>query len=261
MRRRYSLPALSLLILLAACKPLPVSSDEEPERRQDVYVPVSHYTFDAMNADDVSGHDYHGYCVEGATFTDDTPSGSGKALFINGYKNQYVNIPYNVFAGEVTYSISFWIKDFSKGPIISAISSDLPRCDFPRLYAGETKFCFYTRYDNYDNTDPFIYNLTSILSPDWHHVVVSCENDGQLIGSNALKCLYIDGKLVDKKRDYSQGYVNMHGWDEDIITSVQIGGNRNGYFSITPSMKIDNIRFYTSAIPPFVVKDLYEGRK
>lgn len=227
--------------------------------RKDVYEPVSYYTFDSMNADDVSGHECHGYCVEGATYTDDTPSGSGRALFINGFKNQYVSIPYNVFAGKVTYSIAFWIKDFSKGPIISAISSEYPRCDYPRIIAGESQFTFYTCYDNYNTTEPFVYNITPILSPDWHHVAVTCENNGSL--GSALKCLYIDGKLIDKKQGYSSAYVNRYGWDEDIITTVQIGGNRNGYYDITPSMKIDNIRFYTSAISLSHIKELFEEKK
>lgn len=256
MRKSYSI--FISIFLIVGCKPLAVSTDEEPAGGNAQSIePVSYYTFDNMNADDASGKNHHGYCVGEVSYINDTPSGSGKALFLNGIKAQYVSIPYNVFAGHTSYSISFWIKDFGKGSIISAISSDLVRCDFPRLLAGESKFSFYTRYDNYDDTEPFIFNLVPILSPDWHHVVVTCQSTG----SNALKCLYVDGKLVDKKSDYAQAYVTMHGWEEDIITTVNIGGNRNGAYSIAPSMKIDNIRFYLSAIPLYLVQELFQDKK
>lgn len=249
---------LLLFSLSTGCKPLPVSSDEIPNGGEAKnYDLLSHYTFDSMDIDDVSGHDCDGYAVGEVSYLDDTPSGSGKSLFINGIKGQYVNIPHNVFAGKVSYSISFWIKDFGKGSVLSAISSDLVRCDFPRLYAGDTQLTFYTRYDNYNSTEPFVYNITSLLSPDWHHIVLTCENNGH----NALRCLYVDGKLVDKNSDFSQAYVNMHGWEEDIITSFHIGGDRSGYYPIAPGMKIDNIRFYADAIPLSFIKELYEGKK
>lgn len=43
-------------------------------------------------------------------------------------------------------------------------------------------------------------------------------------------------------------YVSMHGYDEDIITKVQIGGNRNGDYDYSNTMLIDNVRFYLTAI-------------
>ena len=262
MQKNRSISIVSVFILLSVgCKPLPVTKDESVVGGNEKYEAVSYYTFDSMNADDVSGYECHGYPVGEVKYTDDTPSGSGKALFLNGMLKQYVSIPHNVFAGNLSYSISFWIKDFTRGSIIAAVSSELPRCDFPRLWAGESAFTFYTRYDNYDSTESFVFKITPILSPDWHHVVITCENNGAILGNNALRCLYVDGKLVDKNQDYSQAYVSMHGWEEDIITSVHIGGDRNGYYSIAPSMKIDNIRFYLSAIPSYLVKELYESRK
>lgn len=251
-----------LISFSTGCKPLPVSSDEIPNGGETKnYELLSHYTFDSMDIIDVSGNDCDGFAVGNVSYLDDTPSGSGKSLFINGIKGQYVNIPHNVFAGKVSYSLSFWIKDFGKGCLLSAISSELVRCDFPRLYAGDSNFTFYTRYDNYDNTEPFVYNISSLLSPDWHHIVLTCENNGQSIGNNAIHCLFVDGRLVDKNSDYSQAYVNMHGWDENIITSFHIGGDRGGYYPIAPGMKIDNIRFYSDAIPLSLVKELYEGKK
>lgn len=253
---------ISLISVSTGCKPLPISSDESPNGGTDKdYKLLSHYTFDSMDIVDVSGNECDGYAVGNVSYLDDTPSGSGKSLFINGIKGQYVNIPHNVFAGKVSYSLSFWIKDFGKGCLLSAISSDLVRCDFPRLYAGEANFTFYTRYDNYNDTPTFVYVFSSLLSSGWHHIVLTCENNGQSFGYNALRCLYVDGKLVDKNSDYSQAFVSMHGWDEDIITSFHIGGDRSGYYPIAPGMKIDNIRFYADAIPLSLVKDLYEGKK
>lgn len=262
MHRNFSILTAFLLLLASGCRPLPVTSEESQNGgKTGTYELLSHYTFDSMDVDDSSGNECHGFEVGEVSYVDDTPSGTGKALFINGIKKQYVSIPHNVFAGRLSYSISFWIKDFGKGSIIAAISSDGPRCDFPRLIAGESNFTFYTRYDNYDQTPSFVYTITPILSPDWHHIVVTCKNNGQSTGSNAMRSLYVDGKLVDANSDYSQKYVSYHGWEEDIITSVQIGGDRSGYYNLAPSLKIDNVRFYSDALPLSMVKELYEGRK
>ena len=218
---------------------------------------VSYYTFDDKTADDCSGYEYDGIANSGVSFVEDTPDGKGYSAFINVFKGGFINIPYNVFAGNTSFSISFWIKDFGSGMIISAISSDLVRCDFPRLgFTSDNQFRFYTRYDNWNDTPSFPTDMSDYTNSGWHHIVVTCAGRS----SDAVRCLFVDGKLYDKDSDDVDAYVNMHGWDEDIIKKVQIGGDRNGTYSVKSSMKIDNVRFYIGAIPLSVVKELYENR-
>lgn len=246
------------LFLALGCMPAREFDSDSVESNSGGAKLVSYYTFDDETADDCSGKEYDGISNSGVRFIDDTPDGKGYSAFINAFKGGFINIPYNVFAGYTSYSIAFWIKDFGSGVIITAVSSDYVRCDFPRLvFTSDNQFRFYTRYDNYNDTPAFESDMSEYISSGWHHIVVTCSDKG----SNADRCLYVDGRLIDKDSDGVHAYVNMHGWDEDIIKKVQIGGDRNGAYSVKSSMKIDNVRFYIGAIPLSVVKDLYENKK
>lgn len=52
----------------------------------------------------------NGVALNEPEFTTDSPSGKGKALFLNAAKEQLVNIPYNPLKGKYSYSISFGSK-------------------------------------------------------------------------------------------------------------------------------------------------------
>ena len=77
-----------------------------------------YYSFDDESAKDWTDFGFDGSLVENPSFIDDTPKGDGKAIFINGTKGQYINIPYNLFKGLTNFSISFWVKDFSSGAAV-----------------------------------------------------------------------------------------------------------------------------------------------
>lgn len=222
---------------------------------------ASFYSFDQQNADDCSGNGLDGICSAGVQFVEDTPSGTGYAARINGFKKGYINIPYNVFAGKLNYSISLWIKDFDYGMVVTAISTDAPRSDFPRLVAtARNKFRFFTCYDNWDTTERFDFDNSVIKDSEWHHIVVTCIHTEDF-SNNATKQLYVDGRLVAVSKGSVQGYYNVHGFAEDIIAKIQIGGNRNGAYDQSTSMTIDNVRFYTTAISKQTVLDLYQLRQ
>lgn len=258
MRNKF-FPVLLTVLLASACSEL--FSDEGSQDKVS-RKPVSIYCFDDGTADDSSGNHYDGVVNGSVTFIEDTPSGEGQAVFINGYNGGFINIPYNVFAGHTSYSMSFWIKDFSIGAIVIAISNEYLRSDFPRFVVTSSNcFRLFTRYDNYDSTVPFSYDLQSIQASGWHHVVVTCEADGDMYSNQATRCLYVDGVLVDKDKDSVHAYYNVYGYDEDIITKVQIGGDRNGAYSSSQSMKIDNIRFYLVALSAAEVKGLYQNHQ
>lgn len=219
---------------------------------------ASYYSFDNKDADDESGNNLDAVPSGGVQFVEDTPSGMGYAARLNGFKKGFINIPYNVFAGKTNYSISFWIKDFDYGMIVTAISSDAPRSDFPRVVATmSNRFRFFTCYDNWDTTERFDYDTSVIKDSEWHHVVVTCAKTDSY-GTAATKQLYIDGRLVSVSKGNVQRYYSVHGYDEDIISKIHIGGDRNGAYDQCTSMTIDNVRFYTVAISKQTVQELYQ---
>lgn len=220
---------------------------------------ASYYSFDNRDADDESGNNMDGIANGGVQFVEDTPSGMGYAARLNGYKKGFINIPYNVFAGKTNYSISLWIKDFDYGMIVTAISTDGPRADFPRLVATMgNRFRLFTCYDNWDSTERFDFDISNMKYSEWHHVVVTCAKTDSGYGTSATRQLYVDGRLVSVSKGNVHRYYNVHGYEEDIISKIQIGGDRNGAYDQCTSMIIDNVRFYTTAISKQTVQELFQ---
>ena len=209
---------------------------------------VSYYTFDDSDASDYTDYELDGVLIGNPSFVAETVTGEGKALFLNGTKEQFMSIPYNVFNNLTKISVSFWIKDFSSGVVFSAISDDYIRSDHPRLVAGDDgKFCFSSGYDNYYTTSPFSYLYTSIQSGEWHHVAVTMNDDTRIF--------YVDGARVDSNT--ASRLTNSR-----KCTKVYIGGNNEGkYKSGFMTMKIDNIRFYQRCITDSEVKEIYKSEK
>ena len=218
---------------------------------------VAFYTFDNEDFNDRTDNELHGNGLNSPVFVAETPKGTGKALFLNSTKDQYMVIPYNPFKGLGHYSITFWIKDFNVGLIFSAISKDAVRSDFPRLLSTQqARFRFYTCYDNYDTTEPFSYSTDGIMASGWHHIAVVCDADGGAYSYNAKRYLYVDGKLVDSD---AGSWTSVS--DLGVCTSIHFGGNKNGHYSVASSMKLDNIRFYTISLSKDQVSSIYENEK
>lgn len=222
------------------CLPLSsVDADNAVNDPENIDYLLAYYPFDGT-VEDCGGNNYHGLAVGEPSFVDDAAGGNGQALRLNGFKEQYVNIPYAFLNGLKEYSVSFWIKDFSVGMAFSAISSDYVRSDYPRLLITDNqRFRFYTGYDNYDSTSSFIYDCTSIMSSDWHHIVLVVSYDLHSGTDTYIKKLYVDGNLVDSAEAH---------WSEGVSTKINIGGNRNGSYPISLTAKFDNFRFYGCAL-------------
>ena len=227
----------------------PSSEDEE----SGVAVPgglILYYSFDEESAKDWTDFHFDGSLVEEPAFIDDTPQGKGKAIFINGTKNQYINIPYNIFNGLQNYTISFWVKDFSVGSVISGIGDYsynifcYPGVFFLNTGTIEFRCGMLERFES--PKDFPAYNYSSIQSGAWHQITVICEKDNQK--------LYVDGVLKDTKTSR---------WDNtgNDAPKLQIGGNINGLASAHFSGKLDNIRIYNRAISSDEVATLYNAEK
>lgn len=213
---------------------------------------LSHYTFDEGNANDVTTTQAHGVLLNAPSFISDTPNGTGKALFLNYIKGQYINIPYNVFMGLPTYSVSMWIKDFSTGLLFTVVAnSSRVYNDYPRLRTmSDGFFRFYTSYDSADYTKDFNYSFFAIQSERWHHIVVICNcNQNQ---NSVLRQLYVDGILVDSQEG---------SWDKSEGSKIVIGGDRDGAYLAGTSMKVDNVRFYKVALTKYEVAAIYKSEK
>ena len=214
-----------------------------------------YYTFDNGDCSDASDMEIDGQAIGSPSFLDgNTPSGTGKCIFLNGTKGQYINIPYCLFDGYTAYSISVWLKDFSTGSIVSGVSSG-NYYNYPRLHfnsdgkmALQTEYGYGGQIENSQNYH-FIYPCASLQSGEWHHIVVTCNKSSQK--------LYIDGTLVDTKSDNCH-YENSY---STYATKVQIGGNGDGVFSVSFSGKLDNVRLYGKELSKQDVKDIYNAEK
>ena len=209
---------------------------------------ASYYTFDDGDANDSTDNELDGLLINNPSFVDKTPNGVGKALSLNGVKEQYMSIPYNVFNNLTKLSVSFWIKDFNMGVVFSAISTDYVRSDHPRLISDTSnKFRFYTGYDNYDQTSSFAYIYTPIQSETWSHIAVTMNDD--------TRVLYVNGVRVDTNQasSHKSGHAS---------TKVNIGGDNEGKYNAGyMTMKIDNIRFYQRCLSDAEIKEIYNSEK
>lgn len=248
----------AISFMAAACLPLPSLDNDTDngaengtggEVNAEPSNLLAHYSFENSFAD-VSGMGRNGVGVNEPTFINDTPSGKGFALKLNGFRNQYINIPYQIFNDHKTYSISLWLKDFSIGVIISASSTRGIEYDFPKLMSTDnSKFQFYPRYDYYNGEciDEFSYTFTPIQSNGWHHIVVTCE---QFDEYDVTCKLYIDGRLTDSLES---------DWDECIGQSMFIGGTKNEEYPNAISAKYDEIRLYGKTLSSSEVYYLYNN--
>lgn len=230
----------------SAVTPDPGTGDDPGVDPDEIAVPqglMSYYTFDNEDAADITENELDGTLMNNPSFTSETANGKGKALYINGVKEQYMTIPYNVFKSLTKYSVSFWVKDFSQGAIFSGAGvSEIDQR--PRLLVTDNqKFQFDVQY-SYSGADyRFSYDCTSIMSSSWHHVVVTTEN--------GLNTLYVDGVKVDAESSYC--YAGSR------ATKLNIGGNSDGTLNSFISMKIDNIRLYQRTITEKEVKSIYNS--
>lgn len=202
---------------------------------------MAYYTFDNEDASDITENALDGTLVNSPSFISETIDGTGKALHINGMKDQYVSIPYNVFKALAKYSVSLWIKDFSQGIIFSAEGGN----GLPYLYVRDTQqFMLHnTSAYYYPSEYTFAYDCTSIMSSEWHHIIVS-SNNGAMV-------LYVDGIKIDSIK---ASYV------VSTATKMTVGGFDHDKSSYT-TMKVDNVRFYQRVLSDSEVKEIYEDEK
>lgn len=242
--------SMAVLALCVACAPIQsIDTPNAPDDPEKTDYLIAHYTFDS-NCFDMSANSYDAVAVGTPSFPGDTPDGSVAAIKINGFKGQFVNIPYSFMNGLKEYTVSMWVKDFTPGILFSAISSDYVRSDYPRLLVtDDQRFRFYTGYDNYDTTKPFAYDCVPIMSGDWHHIAVTVKGiEGK--SDYVEASLYVDGVRVDSIENY---------WSGGASHKMVLGSDRDGSYPVSMTATYDNVRFYGCALSASEIKNLYNN--
>lgn len=194
---------------------------------------MAYYTFDNGTAEDVTDNGLDGTLMNSPSFVSETVNGSGKAVFFNGQKEQYMSIPYNPFENIGNYAATMWVKDFGYGSFLKIEGNSYrPRFQF---YYDEDGF-FKFRLNPYDSgMGTFTYDAKSLIDGNWHMIAI--------IRKEGLCELYVDGSLVASEE------VNYHDYSEEH--SILIDNH----------MKFDNLRLYNRAINAKEVKEIYNKEK
>jgi len=206
---------------------------------------MAYYTFDNGDAADLSENGIDASLVHEPSLPSD--GNGGHYLSLSSIQRQYMNIPYNLFYGLHTFSVSFWIKDFNPGCIFAAQQTNGTEYDVPTLWATqESNFRFCCYRISYESVW-FSYNYVTegIQTGDWHHLCVTYN------GAEAV--LYVDGNRVDQvSARYSQNSING-------CSKVVFGGDKEGLYGYSGNMKLDNIRIYNRSISQQDVQTIYNN--
>ena len=200
---------------------------------------LAYYNFDNGTANNAAGTQNNGVINGAAQFIDDTPSGSGKALFLD--QEQYVNVARNPLTGKTSYTISLWAKDFGIGYLFTTIG----------LYDASIRIdnknrinCFF--YAGWGESWYFNTNIKSLMSSGWHMI--------SLVYDTRTVYLYVDGALFDSTEVNAESSVDGN--------KMQIGGRHdNERMAWTDPFKVDNVRIYGVALTEEEVGQLYNYEK
>lgn len=145
----------------------------------------------------------------------DHPARSGKCYCFTG---NFLQVKNTFYHAEI-FSITFWIKDFTSGPVVTTLKTNAPKpVVFPSVSINGNQLTF-SPGPYADVQTPFNYSLASLKDEKWHLIAVTF--------GHKEKKLYVDGRLVESKKadtaQISQGNV------------VRIGGG---------NMKLANLRLY-----------------
>lgn len=204
---------------------------------------VLHYNFDDATVNDLTANEYHGVAFNQPTYITDTPNQQGKALSLNGFKDQAVSIPYNPVADSSYFAVSFWLKDFTPGYIFTAMSANnnydalsVKVVSDPRVFQVWTEERESETFSNYD--------YSGIQSGAWHHLVIEVSE----ISDERYLLLYVDGVLADRIQIWRSS---------SSALKFQIGNNA----AETVSFKIDNFRLYNRSLTAKEVKMIYDAER
>lgn len=211
---------------------------------------IAYYSFDDGTGSDGTTNHVDGILLNGVLTTEGI---RGNGVLLNGWSNQYFNIPYNLFSGLEKFSVSFWIKNFGPGCIFAAqnTSSGNRDSDVPQLFAEQSGKFFFSAYSKWYGADfSYDYQRQGIQAEAWHHIVVTMRYDDSN-SSGATAKLYIDGSLVDQATvSYSKRNISQ-------CSKVVFGGDKEGGYDVKMSMSLDEVNIYNRELTASEVRGLY----
>lgn len=188
---------------------------------------IAYYKFNDKTANNAVSYDMDGNLNGNpqSLFITDTPDGVGYAVSLASYEEeQYMTLPYNPFKEIKTYSVSFWVKEFTVGSFIRSEKN------FNFEYTDEGKLRLNVYY-----SDSFTYEARRLQEDGrWHMLTVVADVNKMT--------LYVDGKPVSS---LSEGIRTAYG--EELV--------------IRNKMKFDNLRIYNRALNDNVVREIYNLEK
>lgn len=198
---------------------------------------IAYYNFDDCSANNSAGMQNNGVINGKHRFIDDTPNGTGKALYLD--QEAFVNVARNPLNGKESYTISMWVKDFGAGYLFTTLGDE-------NLNSNKSASVFVNTdgklvYSGTWYLDSFNYGIRQIQSSGWHMITIVYQEE--------LIDLFVDGSLTDsQQRRYKNGGHKM-----------QIGGRGEGYSqsSWADPFKVDNVRIYGVALTEAEVGQLY----
>lgn len=195
---------------------------------------AAYYTFNDETAVDVTGNGYDGALINSPGFVGETPTGSGKAVFLRKVNNQKITME-NPINNTGIFTICLWLKDVGSGNIFYGANSNL------KLNITNGVF-------NLHNDSKCRYDGANILQDGkWHHVVIMGRYNGGFFDSWTVN-LYVDGVLYG-----SHNNACVVGTLTSNSSSIYIGGEN--------TLKIDNIRFYDRELSRNEIKEIYNTRQ
>jgi hypothetical protein len=206
---------------------------------------AAYYTFDDGTVTDVTGNGYDGAAINSPEFITNTPSGTGKAVFLKASGGQKLTLS-NPVQNTNAYAISLWLKDVGTGSIFNGDGSPLQ--DFLGLSTTTNGQIRVNNDKNYDGAN-------ILQDGNWHHVVSMGLYDSFLDSWNIR--LYIDNVLYgsDTNANVADWYVTYK------VPTVYVGGAVSDFSVPANTFKVDNIRFYGRALTTAEITQIYNAKQ
>ena len=230
-----------------------------PQPQKDIAVKAglgAFWNFDDATGNDASDNGVDGNIVGNAKFINETPNGYGKALMIRSGRGEKFVLPQNFDLS--TGTITFWIKDFTTGSMISLQNGNSFSIMIKVNPNNTISYVGNSWCDKGGYT--FDYNAKPIMASGWHHIAIKFGR-GQV-------ALYVDGSLKDQgnfnitEMSY-MGKLVFGGTvsSKSIISSMDLDGGSSTQVSDAISMKIDGIRRYKRYLTDSEIREIYNSEK
>ena len=212
---------------------------------------LGRWNFDDGTANDSSGNNHHGVASASDIYVTDTPTGSGKAVNLNG--NKYITVSdggnQSTFDGGSQIAISVWVKEMPDGdwdPWISKRGEGGQGWQLRRRNGiGYISWCL-----RGPGNDDWYVGAGSVGNGDWHHLAVNW--------GGGKRNIYIDGaKAGEENRG---GNINATG-SQLVFGARDNSGNAGNNPSIGNhgNTFLDDIRIYNSPLTGTEIAAIYAG--